>query len=442
MSHQEPAANPTANDRRRTTRSLVAHTVTLASVVLAIARARPRVERTGQRGRRPRARSSPSDRTDSRTPDPSRAGVVRVDEFTIRVTVAGRFGIPAAITAAAVTVTSTNVAADGFVTAYPAGTPVPLDIDVEPPRPLRSRQLGDRRRRRRRRDRRAEHAADRHRDRPDRRRHGRVRARQQLARREVRARSHPPASRIPERRAHRPPVSRPAPASAFRCRRAWRPMRRRSRSTSRPSVACGPGSSASARPAGIHDDVVHEPRRERAGPCRVGHRPRVARRLRHHHHRRWTRDRRSRRMVHRSVGVRLRPTGCSSPPHRPGSSTRGRDAPRLWPNGTRELAMSAFGAAAIATNVTIDRTDASGFVTAYPAGTPLPTASTINAFGVNDTVANFAITPISNRGSAYYSDRGHRPHRRRHRLLHRHADDGDAPGAAERAAAGTRPARR
>ena len=81
------------------------------------------------------------------------------------------------------------------------------------------------------------------------------------------------------------------------------------------------------------------------------------------------------------------------------------DAPRLWPNGTRELAID-LDAAAIATNVTIDRTDDSGFVTAYPAGTPLPTASTINAFGVNDTVANFAITPISNRGSAYYSDRG------------------------------------
>jgi hypothetical protein len=81
------------------------------------------------------------------------------------------------------------------------------------------------------------------------------------------------------------------------------------------------------------------------------------------------------------------------------------NAPRLWPNGTRELAINVDGAA-IATNVTIDRTDDSGFVTAYPAGTPLPNASTINAFGVNDTIANFAITPISNRGSAYFSDRG------------------------------------
>jgi hypothetical protein len=79
--------------------------------------------------------------------------------------------------------------------------------------------------------------------------------------------------------------------------------------------------------------------------------------------------------------------------------------PRLWPNGTRELA-SPVDAAAIATNVTLDRTDDSGFVTAYPAGTLLPQASTVNAFGLNDTVANFAITPISTRGSAYFSDRG------------------------------------
>ena len=99
------------------------------------------------------------------------------------------------------------------------------------------------------------------------------------------------------------------------------------------------------------------------------------------------------------------PTGCSCRPRRPGSSTREPTRPRLWPDGTRELDVD-FDAAAIATNVTIDRTDDSGFVTAYPAGTPLPTASTINAFGVNDTVANFAITPISNRGSAYFSDRG------------------------------------
>jgi hypothetical protein len=81
------------------------------------------------------------------------------------------------------------------------------------------------------------------------------------------------------------------------------------------------------------------------------------------------------------------------------------NAPRLWPNGTRELGTD-LDAAAIVTNVTLDRTDGSGYVTAYAAGTPLPAASTINAFGVNDTVANFAITPISNRGSAYYSDSG------------------------------------
>ena len=76
--------------------------------------------------------------------------------------------------------------------------------------------------------------------------------------------------------------------------------------------------------------------------------------------------------------------------------------------GPEELSSFAIDheAAAIATNITIERTDGNGFVTAYPAGTPLPAASTINAFDVNDTIANFAITPVSNRGSAYFSDHG------------------------------------
>ena len=59
-------------------------------------------------------------------------GCVRLDEFTVRVTVAGRFGIPGTIAAAAVTITTTNVAADGFITAYPAGKPVPTTSIVNP----------------------------------------------------------------------------------------------------------------------------------------------------------------------------------------------------------------------------------------------------------------------------------------------------------------------
>jgi hypothetical protein len=77
---------------------------------------------------------------------------------------------------------------------------------------------------------------------------------------------------------------------------------------------------------------------------------------------------------------------------------------RLWPGGTREIAMPV--AAAVATNVTVDRTDDTGFVTAFPAGTALPEASTVNATTRDDTVANLALTPTSTRGVAYFSDRG------------------------------------
>jgi hypothetical protein len=81
------------------------------------------------------------------------------------------------------------------------------------------------------------------------------------------------------------------------------------------------------------------------------------------------------------------------------------DGPRLWPAGTRELAVD-LPAVAIATNVTIDRSDGSGFVSAHAAGTPRPPTSTVNPYGRDDTIANFAITSVSDRGVAYFSDRG------------------------------------
>ncbi len=79
--------------------------------------------------------------------------------------------------------------------------------------------------------------------------------------------------------------------------------------------------------------------------------------------------------------------------------------PRLWPGGTRELA-SPVAAAALVTNVTLDRTDGPGFVTAYPAGTGLPGTSSVNAPTRETIVANMAITPLSDRGIAYYANRG------------------------------------
>ncbi|MEO6124421.1 MAG: hypothetical protein ABIR32_11985 [Ilumatobacteraceae bacterium] len=82
------------------------------------------------------------------------------------------------------------------------------------------------------------------------------------------------------------------------------------------------------------------------------------------------------------------------------------DASRLWPTGEREVATAIDGAAALVTNVTLDRTDGAGFVTAYAAGTPRPATSSLNAPGRDATVANLAITAVSDRGLGYYSMAG------------------------------------
>jgi hypothetical protein len=83
-----------------------------------------------------------------------------------------------------------------------------------------------------------------------------------------------------------------------------------------------------------------------------------------------------------------------------------REQPRLWRGGTRELGLAIPDAAAIVTNVTVTRADAAGFVTAYPAGTGLPTTSSVNATTRDDSVPNLAITRVAERGAAYFSDRG------------------------------------
>ncbi|HEX4981470.1 MAG TPA: hypothetical protein VFV63_07230, partial [Ilumatobacteraceae bacterium] len=109
----------------------MAHSVTIASVVLASLA--PGVVASGPvsaaGGTSAFVAVGPHRLADTRS-EP--CGCARIDEFTIRVTVADRFGIPAAITAAAVTVTTTNVRADGFVSAYPAGTPAPLTSILNP----------------------------------------------------------------------------------------------------------------------------------------------------------------------------------------------------------------------------------------------------------------------------------------------------------------------
>ena len=72
----------------------------------------------------------------------------------------------------------------------------------------------------------------------------------------------------------------------------------------------------------------------------------------------------------------------------------------LYPGGGLELATSQGGS--LAYNVTsVD--GAAGYVTAFPAGTPRPSTSTVNSVGAGDVVANFAITQVSNRGLGFFS---------------------------------------
>ena len=79
---------------------------------------------------------------------------------------------------------------------------------------------------------------------------------------------------------------------------------------------------------------------------------------------------------------------------------------RLHADGRREVPPPFASAAAIVTNVTAVRADRRGFVTAHPAGTPVPGTSTVNPSAWNDIVANLAITRTSTRGTAYWSYAG------------------------------------
>lgn len=82
------------------------------------------------------------------------------------------------------------------------------------------------------------------------------------------------------------------------------------------------------------------------------------------------------------------------------------DLPHLWRWGTRELPLPVSPIAAVVTNLTMVTPDAGGHVTAYPAGTALPPTSSVNAPFRNAVVPNLAITPVSDRGAAYFSSNG------------------------------------
>ena len=79
---------------------------------------------------------------------------------------------------------------------------------------------------------------------------------------------------------------------------------------------------------------------------------------------------------------------------------------RVNADGGLEIAPPVTDAAALVTNVTVVRPDRRGFVTAHAAGRRVPGTSTVNPAFWNHTVANFAITRMSDRGVAYRASVG------------------------------------
>lgn len=79
---------------------------------------------------------------------------------------------------------------------------------------------------------------------------------------------------------------------------------------------------------------------------------------------------------------------------------------RLYDGGTIELPMPMDGASAAVTNVTVTSPDRAGFLVAYAAGTSQPDTSALNPTHWNHTVANTAITRVAERGIAYHSMAG------------------------------------
>jgi LPXTG-site transpeptidase (sortase) family protein len=96
--------------------------------------------------------------------------------------------------------------------------------------------------------------------------------------------------------------------------------------------------------------------------------------------------------------------------------TRGADNPlgskvKPYAGWTVEVAASGragipSGISAIVTNTTMTAARGAGFVTVYPAGMSRPTVSNLNLGYSGQTVANHAITPVSARGAAIYTDNG------------------------------------
>lgn len=84
------------------------------------------------------------------------------------------------------------------------------------------------------------------------------------------------------------------------------------------------------------------------------------------------------------------------------------DRPPLHPGGTRQFATAGItraSVAAVVANVTLVGARTAGWALAYPAQTPFPDASTLNA-ARSETVANQALVPVSTTGLAVFSSGG------------------------------------
>ena len=80
--------------------------------------------------------------------------------------------------------------------------------------------------------------------------------------------------------------------------------------------------------------------------------------------------------------------------------------PRLWAGGAREFSLDDLTGgpvSAVAANVTVTDTEDAGYVEVYPAGRTKPATSTLNYDRAGRTVANLAMSGVSERGITVYA---------------------------------------
>ena len=384
-------------------------------------RGRRRRVRAGRRRRM--WRSTPYRLADTRRAD---CGCTRLDPATIAVRSAADPACPT--DAVAVPVTDhgdQRPPSPGFVTLYPGGTPRPLVsvLNTRPDRPVANSaiiQLGA--------NGTIELVRERPR-RPHRRRHRSVRRRHSTRARGASSRRHTPAGRharagavagaLPPGGELTVPLPDGCPADAAAL------------AINVTSVGETTPGFLSARPAGTPLQVTSFLNMNGSGQAVAATTIMPVSASRRHALLARRRARRGRlpRLVHRAQRRRRRATDCSCRSGRSACSTPARRRPGHGRAARVELANAFPGAAALVTNVTATRSDRAGFVTAYPARHTTARHVDLNPAMFEHTVANMAITQLSDRGLALLLACRQRRGRRRHRHVHRHARarHGDLP---------------